>query len=255
MNYTLKVRSMGQIQDTDIKLGGITVVCGENGCGKTTLSDMLYREFYRDPKKDAAFRNAILIDTPFSVDHRSSPWSLSAAVRVEQLIRKPPVVRKDNELLQILAEVMHGEIQADRYHNPTYYSYELKQTLSLCQLSAGLKAFTILYQLIRNGCLRASTLLILDGPETHLHPRWIVEYARIAVLIRKRLKTRIFITTHSPDMVSALKHIGAKEGADVQFYLAESQPDGYVYRSLGQDVGPIFKSVNTALDLIAKYGD
>ena len=75
------------------------------------------------------------------------------------------------------------------------------------------------------------------------------------VLLRKRFRTRFFITTHSPDMVSALKHIGAKEGADVQFYLAESQPDGYAYRSLGQDVGPIFKSFNTALDLIEKYGD
>ena len=40
MNLT--VSKFRAINKADIKLNGITVVTGENGCGKTTLSRLLY---------------------------------------------------------------------------------------------------------------------------------------------------------------------------------------------------------------------
>jgi len=54
-------------------------------------------------------------------------------------------------------------------------------------------------------------LLIIDEPEAHLHPQWIVEYARILVLLNKKLGVKFMIASHNPDMVSALRYISEKE--------------------------------------------
>ncbi|MCD8178241.1 MAG: AAA family ATPase [Tannerellaceae bacterium] len=42
----LKIANFRAIKEADILLNGITVVAGENGCGKSTLSQFLYYIFY-----------------------------------------------------------------------------------------------------------------------------------------------------------------------------------------------------------------
>ena len=122
-------------------------------------------------------------------------------------------------------------------------------------LATGLKSLSILNILYKNGCLDSRTLLIIDEPEAHLHPQWIVEYARILVLIAKRLKVRMLLASHSPDMISAIAEAEALEG--VRFYLAEHRKDmqeyTYEYKELGKDVEPIFKAFNKAIDAVEMY--
>ena len=67
------------------------------------------------------------------------------------------------------------------------------------------------------------TLLIIDEPESNLHPQWIIEYARIIVMLNKELGVKFFLATHNPDMVSAIRYISEKEKTleKVNFYLAE----------------------------------
>lgn len=259
MNYTVKIQSISGEQEVDVVLNGITVVCGENGSGKSALAHALYKAFHvLDGETDEEeIQDAIYTDAADCFDYSEPRRPSVSRVHLESLCRRDPVIRANNKLLQTLKCILHGEVQVSRYGagGGIFLRCTDKAKVPWPRMPKGMKAFVILYQLIRNACLTGHTLLIIDKPETYLHPRLIVEYARMIVLLRKRFRTKFFITTHSPDMVSALKHIGAKEEADVQFYLAESQPDGYVYRSLGQDVGPIFKSFNTALDLIEKYGD
>ena len=52
-----------------------------------------------------------------------------------------------------------------------------------------------------------------------------LEHARILVLLQKKGKVKIFITSHSTDMVSAIKYISEKEKVQdkVSFYVANEK--------------------------------
>ena len=132
-----------------------------------------------------------------------------------------------------------------------------KEIFNLLDCATGIKSFSILQFLLKLGVINNKTLLIFDEPESNLHPQWIVEYARIIVLINKFIKAKVFIATHNPDFVSAIRYISEKENVldGVDFYIAEKQPNLlYKYKHLDKNIEPIFKSFNIALDRIEKYG-
>lgn len=201
-------------------------------------------------------QDAIYIDTPFGIEpYRNPLFPKSHHWRqLDSLLRQEPAVKENDVLITTLEKILRGRIRKEDYGSLIYYPDKRKRGFPVSLCATGLKSLAILYQLLHNGCLNDSTLLIIDEPEVHLHPQWVVEYARMLVLIRKHLGTRFFIASHSPDMISALKHIGAKEKEYVQFYLAERKSSKYTYSSLGQSIEPIFKSFNIALDRIEEYG-
>jgi predicted ATPase len=129
---------------------------------------------------------------------------------------------------------------------------------NLLECATGIKAFAMLQMMLKSGFLNKYTLLIIDEPEVHLHPQWIVEYARLIVLLNKYIGVKFFIASHNPDMVSALKYISEKEETDenLNFYLAKRNKPGYTYsyKHLKTDIEPIFNSFNIALKKIGKYG-
>ena len=129
---------------------------------------------------------------------------------------------------------------------------------NLTEVATGIKAFSIIQLLLKNGHIDNRTLLIIDEPESHLHPQWIVEYARMIVLLHKHIGVKFFLASHNPDMVSAIRYIAEKEGVldNVNYYLAEkAEGKAYLYnfRSLGTEIDPIFASFNIALDRINQY--
>jgi len=129
---------------------------------------------------------------------------------------------------------------------------------NLDNCATGIKAMSILSILYSKGWLDAETLLIIDEPEAHLHPQWIVEYARILLLLSRRLRVRIILASHSPDMVNALHTIGTalNMGNEICFYLAEQDKADcfkYNYRAMGNKVGDIFKAYNTSFSRIDEY--
>lgn len=129
---------------------------------------------------------------------------------------------------------------------------------NLTEVATGIKAFSIIQLLLKNGHIDNRTLLIIDEPESHLHPQWIVEYARMIVLLHKHIGVRFFLASHNPDMVSAIRYIAEKEGVldNVNYYLAEkAEGKAYLYNyiPLGSDISPIFKSFNIAIERISQY--
>lgn len=132
--------------------------------------------------------------------------------------------------------------------------------IPLKQAATGITSFAYLLQLLNNGYLQKDTLLIIDEPEAHLHPQWIVEYAKLLVLLNKKIGMKILISSHNPDMVSALQSISRKEGIidSVHFYVAQKQNEEdlrYTYKDLGTEIGDIFDSFNIALSRIQMYGE
>ncbi len=130
--------------------------------------------------------------------------------------------------------------------------------IPLKQAATGLVSFSYLLRLLENGYLREGTLLVIDEPEAHLHPQWIVEYAKSLVMLQKRLGLKIVLSTHNPDMLAAIDAVVRKQGVldSTRYYLATPDKDNryqYSYTKL-DSIGEIFDSFNTALVKIQEYG-
>ena len=161
----------------------------------------------------------------------------------------------------IQKEILHGEAvyDEDAIEEDLTFKREDGKVFELLDCATGVKSFSILQLLYKNGYLRNDTLLIVDEPEAHLHPQWIVEYARLMLLLHKELGVKFFIASHSTDMVGALKGIAPVYNIDdLNFYVAEATDDlCFNYRSLADDVEPIFASFNKSyekLDYFVSHG-
>ena len=90
------------------------------------------------------------------------------------------------------------------------YRKDDKLPIRLENLATGIKTFVLLLLLIEKGYIAKNTLLVLDEPEVHLHPKWQLEYARIIVELVKN-NINILVATHSPYMIEMLEVLSKKE--------------------------------------------
>lgn len=204
-------------------------------------------------------KNSIYVDTPMSINNEYSDdvyWE-----ELNDELRNSIDRYEESSRFDEIGKVIDGDVYYEReslFDEGFKYRRNDERVFNIDECATGIKAFGILQLLLNNGKLTKDTLLIVDEPEAHLHPQWIVEYARIVVLLNKRLGVKFFIASHSPDMVSAIKYIAEKEEVSdrVNFYLAEKREKDYTYdyKSLKTDIEPIFSSFNIAIERINQYG-
>ncbi len=107
-----------------------------------------------------------------------------------------------------------------------YYFDKKGQKVELVNTATGIKSFGILQVLSQNNYLNKNTVLILDEPEVHLHPKWQLKYAKlITMLVKKGVK--VLVNSHSPYMIEALKRYSEinKIENKTNFYIAKN---GYI---------------------------
>ncbi len=121
---------------------------------------------------------------------------------------------------ETLRALMKGEFKKD--DSDRYYFYRYDEKIELVNTATGIKTFGILQVLSCNRWLNKDTVLILDEPEVHLHPKWQLEMAKIIVTLVKN-GVKIIVNSHSPYMIEALKRYSDFEKIEerTHFYLAE----------------------------------
>lgn len=207
--------------------------------------------------------DAVYIDTPMAVNVSKSANMFWDELRFRLMnqfeVEDESKVRK---LLAHIKRITGGEVleKKDLFgQEDLFYTRESDHlTIKLKDTATGIKSFAYIEQLLRKGHLTSHTLLIIDEPEAHLHPQWIVEFARILIKLNKDLGVKIMIASHDPDMVSAIRYVAEAEGVldNTNFYLAEkdTQAETYTYKYQGKDIENIFASYNLALSKIELYG-
>ena len=128
---------------------------------------------------------------------------------------------------------------------------------NLSKCAEGIKSLATISILDKYQLLGPGTLLIIDEPEVHLHPQWVVGMARVLVKLAKDRNVKVLITTHSPDLVHAIRDFSENENfsANTCFYLshkAEPSDIAYTFQPLGMEIGPIFTVFNRAKEQIAE---
>lgn len=204
-------------------------------------------------------QDCVYIDTPMAIMSDSYTdneyWEDLISV-----LQAPALAFPLDRQLNLVNKIISGEVSysSDTIDDDFIYKRNDGAVFNLNDCATGIKSFGILQILLNNGRLNKNTILIIDKPEAHLHPQWIVEYARLIVLLNKQLGVKFFIASHNPDMVSAIKYIAQKEKVadSLNFYLAHKLPNtySYYYIDLQRNIDPIFESFNIALDRINQYG-
>lgn len=201
------------------------------------------------------------IDTPMVIGMETSMRQPSYWRELNDLLKEPPkrgYKRAINNIIK--GEIMNGDASFDE--DSLSGGFKFKQAdgkeFDLLECATGIKSFSMLQLLLKNLFLDDSTLMIIDEPEAHLHPQWIVEYARLIVLLHKRVGVKFFIASHSTDMVSSIRYIAEKERclSSLSFYVAERdarEADAFNFRALGHDIEPIFESFNKSFEKLDYY--
>lgn len=116
--------------------------------------------------------------------------------------------------------------------------------LRISNLATGSKMFSIIKMLLNKGEIDNTTMLILDEPEAHLHPKWQNAFAEIIVLLVKELNVNILLTTHSPNFMLALDAFTRKYDISeiTNFYQTDMLENGFVqYHCVNNDMGKIYE--------------
>lgn len=206
--------------------------------------------------------NAIYVDTPMSItseDNKNELWKKLKALIYEDSNNGISIDTK--KIIKRVSNIIGGEIKLENNlfsDELRYISSDKSIDITLDKAATGIKTFSYIQRLLQNGYLTNKTLLLIDEPEAHLHPQWIVDYARLLVHINKYLGTKIMIASHNPDMVAAIRSIAEKEDIleETHFYIAQKEKNSaqYSYKDLGHNIEEIFKSFNIALERINLYG-
>ncbi len=210
------------------------------------------------------FHRVIYIDTPMALACETSSNYFWSTLK-ERLLRKAQYdfsSSNKREIEKYIQKIIGGnvDVQKGRFNDDELHFIRAEDGLNIeiKDTATGLKSFAYIFSLLNNGYLDERTLLIIDEPEAHLHPQWIVEFARVLVRLHAVLGVKVLINSHNPDMVAAIQSIAAKEKVleNTTFYLAEKYKSTtqYNFRNLGHEIDEIFTSFNIAISRMQEYG-
>ena len=168
-------------------------------------------------------------DVIYSKDASSSRVHLSTLLTEKEpanFFSKMELQKKYGAVFEKINLIVPGEFQETNDGN--FYIDDGAQ-LNVQNLATGSKLFFIIKMLLMNGNLKDGTVLVLDEPESHLHPEWINKFAEILVLLIKELHIHVLLTTHSPNLLLALNYYSNTYDISEQshFYLAQTTTEGW----------------------------
>ncbi|QLB13597.1 AAA ATPase-like protein [Bisgaardia hudsonensis] len=225
--------------DSFIKLEDRNQSIVEFSCDSNDLKNVFFKD-------DMDFDDITYIESPFVIQFRN--MFLKAGTLLDPIIKpaketiplhlkdlanklKSPnndiIKLIDNEELIDISGKIATLIDGNFYYDKKQNDFILKRNgleIPSMNIASGIKSLGLLNTLLSSGIINSNRLLILDEPETNLHPKWQNKYAEILCkLVENDIK--IIVASHSPYMISALEHY-SKHISNKSFYWASRDEVG-----------------------------
>jgi len=185
------------------------------------------------------FENEMIIDLIKKYSFKK-PFTLDDLYKKIKLKLKKESSLNQIEFIDNLKKIIDGEFLS---HSTKEIIFKRgNKEFDINSVATGIKSFGILQLLIKNNHLTKDTILILDEPEVHLHPKWQLEMAKIIVELVKN-GVKIVVNSHSPYMIEALEVYSAKQEVNRNFYLAEKKDDYAIISDVTDDLEPIYSKL------------
>ncbi len=165
-----------------------------------------------------------------------------------KLVTESDSIENFDEFFKEITSIIDGEFKKDE--DGIFRFYRNNEKFDLIDIATGIKTFGILQVLLDNNRLNSYSLLILDEPEVHLHPKWQLKMAEVIVKLVKS-GAKILVNSHSPYMIEALKRYSDREKiqAKTNFYLAEDGKIDKVKESNSQTLVAIYEKLSEPYDV------
>jgi len=273
----LQLENIGMIKNATLQFNGLTVIAGENDTGKTTVGKALFSEIrqYKKKSKHSQAKSGIkfspenyepnfpiFIDTPDFLSKfnylkntlvllQQDGLNFTTPIEVTDLILRisqPRVLNRSNNYFKTIKNIIHGEVFYDSSNDDIFYKKDgLPNKLEMTQTSSGIRMFGFFQILILNKSLTQGSVLILDEPEVHLHPKWQLKYAQLIVSLVKG-NIMVLVNSHSPYMIEALKRYGTQAKIKMNFYLASQEGKQSNINDVTNNISPIFEELSEPFD-------
>jgi len=281
---TLELKNIGMIKEASVKIDGLTVIAGENDTGKSTVAKALHYEalshdsmgIFPIPLNRASLtfgenekaKGTILIDTPNSLDTFSFIKNATMLIHQQRLNIHLPLFRTDlilrlsqdisedllkSKIYKDIENLIDGKVFYNKSKDEILYEkYSLdNQIFKMENTSNGIKMFGFLQILLLNGTIKRDTILILDEPEVHLHPKWQLKYALFIVELVKN-GVKIVVNSHSPYMIKVLELYAKKDNINNNFYLAKKKDEYSTIIDVTDNLKVIYEELAEAIGSLKK---
>jgi predicted ATPase len=189
----------------------------------------------------------------------------------QRLIRSQELVARDileemkiehtlSEFNDTIRTLLDGEFSYSKKRRE-YVFIRNEKEVYVNNTATGTKAFGVIEILLQKGLISPGTCLILDEPESHLHPEWQIKYAELLVrFIEKLPRMNILVNSHSPFFIEAIQQYSKKynvnercnyyyvEKHDFESSIIDVTPDiSIIYDSLAnpyKELDKIFEQTN-----------
>lgn len=124
-----------------------------------------------------------------------------------------------------IEKIISGKFIFDEKKKGLYFRKKNKENsadVDPVNTAIGVRSFGILDILNQIGAINQTSMLIIDEPETHLHPEWQLKYAQLLIELVST-GAPVLVTSHSPYMIQALRFFAKEEDIyeKTHFYLSK----------------------------------
>ena len=160
---------------------------------------------------------------------------------------------QEQHLYDSFRKLIDGEMMFDeKIDEFVFTSDKIGQKIKMSNIASGVKSLAIIQKLVHHGWLDEMTILVIDEPENHLHPKWQVAFAKFLVELHVILGIKVLVTSHSPYFIEALEVFTKKNKSSnkMAFYEANFEGEGTVLRDVTNHLSEIYELLSEPLDFL-----
>lgn len=149
-----------------------------------------------------------------------------------------------SKIFKNLKDLIGGELKYDLEESSFNFEKDSGIIVKTFNIATGIKSLGLVQLLINLGTIDENTIIIIDEPEVHLHPKWEIEYAKLICELAK-LGIKIIISSHSPYLLRAIRKYSLENKIETitSFYFGHKIDGFSQFDDVTENPEPIFKAL------------